>query len=185
MNETATFRFKQSVDDIEDPVLMPVDWYEFEIVEVPSIQPNATLRDAMKEAGSELNPRIPPSDEQLKLMDSFIATDEKCGRNLVIRLRSEADDPEYSGRKFTLWLQWPHEADEDRWNDRGQKLYDAKQSRVVEFTEAFGGSVDGEEISLSKGLKGSLYVTQQRAQNSEELVNTIDVFAGFKEYGEE
>lgn len=180
---TTTFRFTKPVDEIEEAVLLPEDWYEMEIIEEPSIEPNSTLREALKKNGLEYNPKIPPTEAMQEAMLRLIQEDEKCGLNLRLILKTESPDDEYNGRRLMLWLPWPSEPDDERYDMRGQKVADAKMSRIVEFVQAFGGTTDGEDITLSKGLKGCCYVTQQKARDSEEILNSIDMFAGFKEYG--
>lgn len=172
-----TFKVGKSVDDIEEPVLMPVDWYEFEISEEPVLKHNNALNNMIPEDASD--------QEVLEAIEQ----NEKAGLNLVISLRSESPEALFDGRRLTAWLPYPSIPDEERYDGRGQKVYDAKFTRITDFVTKFGGSMEenenGEtEITLVKGMKGCCYVTQGKIPDREELGNSIDIFAGFKEYGE-
>ena len=173
----ATFGFTKKVDDIEEPLLLPSDWYDAEICREPEVLPNGKLRDEVGE------------DASAEEMAEAIENVEGAGLNLVLRLETEHPDDIYNGRELTLWLPYPHPVDAERYNNKGQKVYDAKMSECLAFTEAFGGDISEDEdgntvIELYKGLKGQVYVESQRALNSEEMVNVINRFEGFKPYGD-
>jgi len=172
-----TFKVGKSIDDIEEAVLMPVDWYEFEISDDPVLKPNNALKKMVSEDAT---------DEEI---GQAIEENEKAGFNLTVSLRSESPEVQFDGRKLTAWLPYPSAADEERYDGRGMKIFDSKFERLVDFVTKFGGSVDegekGEtEITLVKGMKGCCYVTQGKIPDREELGNSVDIFAGFKEYGE-
>lgn len=163
----ATFTMNKTRDDIEEPEAMPEDWYEFEIAKEPTLVPNKALREMVGENADE------------EEMNAAMEMNEKAGRNLVVKLKSISSDPAFNGRVLTSWIPYPSDFDEDRFDARGQKTYDAKMVRVVEFTEAFGGDVDGEAITLLPGLKGQCYVTIGTNDRGEKT-NSIDLFSGFK-----
>ena len=149
----ATFSMGKDVGDIQEPELLPEDWYSFEIVEEPKHAPNK----AMKDGG---------------------ASAEKAGYNIVVSLKCLDETPEFLGRPFTVWLSLPTEADKTRRTPMGQTMEDSKIQRNSEFALAFGGEVEGENISLEKGLRGMLYVTQQMDQSRQNFMNSINIFAG-------
>jgi len=166
-----TFSFNKKVDEIENPELMPEDWYDFEIFDEPKVLPNKTLKEMISEEASE------------EEINSALEDDEKAGFNLVITLESESAEDKFCGRKMKLWLPYPSPIDETRYDGQGNKVYDRKMGRLVEFTEAFQGEVRESDIYLSPRMKGCCYVIQQKSLNSEEIVNSIDWFSGFKKYG--
>uniref|UniRef100_A0A6M3JM72 Uncharacterized protein n=1 Tax=viral metagenome TaxID=1070528 RepID=A0A6M3JM72_9ZZZZ len=172
-----TFGFNKGVDDIEEPILLPEEWYDMEICDEPRLSPNKALFDLVGQ------------DATLEETETALVADPKAGINLVLNMEVDSSDDAFNGRKMKVWLPYPSPIDAERFDHRGQKLYDAKMQRCVELTEAFGGDVseneNGEtEITLTKGLRGQCYVIQQRSQSGEELVNSIDTFQGFKGYGD-
>ena len=148
--------FGKNVDEIEEPVLVPESWQEFEIEDDPKVLPNEAFK----------------SDP----------TGEKAGHNWVVHLKLKSDEPMYNGRRFTIWLGVPKDADKESYTQVGQKVYDAKMQRIVNFVEAFGGTVGTNRVSLGRGMKGMCYVLQQVDRiDQDKLVNSIDIFnAGFK-----
>jgi len=166
-----TFGFNKSVDDIEAPDLMPEDWYDFEIEEDPKITRNNALNELIGED---------PSDEEI---EAALEEDPKAGFNLTIRLISEHPSDVYNGRQLTLWRPWPRSIEATRFNNKGQKVYDAKMEACVAFVKAFGGVAEGDMISITQGLKGQCYVVQRDAFQGDGFENSIDRFSGFKPYG--
>lgn len=151
----ATLDLGKSVDDIEEPVLMPEGWYAFEVIDDPQVLPNS----AMKE------------DPQ----------GDKAGYNWVVHLKSVHDEAVYDGRRYTLWLGVPKVEDNDKYTPQGQKVYDAKMQRIVDFVAAFGGEIAGSKVSLRSGAIGQAYVLQRVNNVSGDLENAIDIFNnGFK-----
>jgi len=171
-----TFSFKKSIADVEDPVLLPEDWYDFEIYKEPEIRPNYSLSQEINE------------DTPLEEIEKLMAGNEKLGYNLVVYLESESPDDVYNGRKMKANLPWPSDADEELYDAIGQKVYDAKMQRIEKFADAFVGSFEDKELTLMVGAKGAAYVTVTPGgtiPGREEDSNNIDVYrAGFKEYGE-
>lgn len=153
----STLDLGKSQDEIEAPVLMPEEWYPFEITKDPEVKPNAMMGE---------NPEDP-----------------KAGHNWVVNLVTiDAAEPEFNGRRFTLWLGVPKPADNDLYTGNGQKIYDSKMERIIDFVENFGGSVDGAEVALKEGLRGQCYVLQGIGQSGD-VENKIDIFnSGYKPY---
>ena len=153
----ATFGFKKSVDDIKPAVLLPEDWYTVEILEDPTLQDNAKKRDGASQ-------------------------EDGAGENLVIAVAVQDDTPEYSGRRFTIYLPWPNDLDEEVYTGGGQLKADAKMARIAKAVESFGGSVDGEQFVLSVGMAAKVYVVQEMDNRNEgEIRNSLDVFrSGFR-----
>ena len=151
-----TFSFKKPIEEIEEAVLLPEDWYTFKIGERGmTIQPNA----AKKEGQSE---------------------EEGAGDTFAGFLFVTDNVPEYNGRQLPLWLSWPSEADEEKWTRDGMKVYDAKMKRIVEFIQAFRGDVDGSDVSIDSGATGQAYVIQKMNRAGTDLENSIDIYSGFK-----
>lgn len=168
----ATFSFRKEEDDIEAPQTIPEDWYKAEIKEEPVLKANNVLKEALG--------RDPePGDEEAL---SVIAENPKAGFNMVVDLNTISEMPEANGRFFRLHLPYPSEFDEDRYDAIGQKVYDSKMSRIIDFTKAFGGSVDGETVTLLPGLKGQVYIGLGTMKGRDDLINSIDPFAGFKPF---
>lgn len=155
-----TFELPKNIDEIQEPELMPEDWYPFEISEDPTQEPN----NAMKEGG--------PSAE-------------KAGFNIVVKVRCIEPTPEYQGRPFTVWLPLPTEADASNYTPIGQTMEDSKMGRIAEFVVGFGGATEGSSVALSKGLRGQLYVTQGLDQSGQNVRNQIDSFAGARPFSKE
>lgn len=168
-----TFKFRKNVDEVEEPELMPVDWYPVELYEDPTLEANATLRDAVDDL------------KDTKAVDAALKADEKAGFNMILRLAVESEDPRFDGRKLRLWLPYPSEYDLERYDSRGMLVYDAKMERIIKFAEKFGSGPEGDEVDIYAGMKGRVYIEQRRSQNREGLENAISMFAGFKSYDEE
>jgi hypothetical protein len=147
--------FGKSIDEIEAPELLPEGWYGMEVTQEPEVLPNEAYKS---------NP-----------------ADEKAGHNWVVRLKTVSEEPMYDGRRFTIWLGVPTEKDENKWTSQGQKVYDAKMQRIVQFVEAFGGITSGKQVSLRQGAKGQVYILQRINQQTNVVENTVDIFnQGFK-----
>ena len=164
----ATFGFKKAADDIEEPVLLPEDWYEAEIKDEPQVVPNNTLKELAGEGASE------------EIIDKVLRENPKAGYNLKVNLNIVSDDEMFNGRFFSVYLPFPNDYDEDRYDGIGQKVYDAKLQRIIQFAEAFGGDVDGENVTILPGLDGKVYIVQQMAPGRDSLSNSVDLFSGFK-----
>ena len=155
-----TFELTKDASDIQEAVLLPEDWYPFEVTEDPTMEANKVL----KEMGSD---------------------DPKAGYNMVVKLACLDDTPEFNRRSFTVWLPFPNEGDKGRYTPIGQTMEDSKIERIIELVTAFGGEVEGASFNLSKGMKGRLYVIQQLDQAGVNMRNSINSFAGAKPITEE
>lgn len=153
-----TFELTKDASDIQEAVLLPEDWYPFEVVEDPAMEANK----ALKEGGSEAL---------------------KAGYNMVVKLACLDPTPEFIRRPFTVWLPFPNEGDKGKYTPIGQTVEDSKIERIVELVTAFGGEVEGASFNLSKGMKGQLYVTQGLDQAGVSIRNSINNFAGAKPFG--
>jgi len=171
----ATFGFHKDVDDIEEGVPMDEDWYEAEVADEPKLMPNNAIKEVL---GSD----VTADDDRI---DDLLRTNEKAGINLVIPLKIVSDLPEFDGRTQRLFLQYPSEYDEDRYDGIGQKKYDSKMANIALFASKFGGSVDGDSVTILPGNKGMVYVTLgESRQNPGQKINSVDPFAGFKSLDE-
>lgn len=151
----AELEFGKSVDEIEEPVLIPEGWRVFKLEDEPKVEENKAMRE---------NPGSP-----------------EAGHNWLLRISVVDDEGMYNGRMFFLRLALPRPSDEENYSSRGQKLADAKMQRIVGFVEAFGGSVEGRKVNLGAGAMGQAYVLQQLNGLSGEPENAIDIFnQGFK-----
>jgi len=150
----ATFNLGKERDDLQEPILMPEDWYTFEITQDVAQEKNAKWKDG----GEKL-----PAKNILG-----------AGENLVIRGRIVSDEPEYNGRSFTKWLALPNPSDEEEFMNNGQPKGDWKLEQIYKWVEAFAGTAEGSEVSLAKTMKAQIYITQEDDRNNPgELVNTI------------
>lgn len=151
----AELEFGKSVDDIEAPTLLGEGWKLMELMDEPKVEPNQAFKED--------------------------PNGEKAGHNWLVHLATVSEEPEFSGRRFTLWLGIPKPGDEKKYTQNGQKIYDAKMSRIVQFVEAFGGTISGSRVSLGKGARGQCYVLQAINKQTGEVENSIDQFnQGFK-----
>lgn len=148
-----TFNLGKPIDDVIDPELMPKDWYPFTIYKEPTQEPNKVLK-----AGDP--------------------TADKAGHNVVVDVRC-IDESEHRGRIFRIWLGLPGVGDKERTNPTtGATTLDDKVKRNAKFALDFGGVVEGEVFSISLGGTGMLFVTQGMDLSGQNMVNSIDIFAG-------
>ena len=147
----ATFSFPKSVNDILEAVLLPVDWYLCRISAEPEIKENKAKREGGEDA-------------------------DKAGDNLVLILHTIHDTPEFNGRRLMKYLPWPKAGDENEFPSycNGQSLLDHKMDDIATWVDAFGGSLDGQDIELTSGLEGQVMVIQEPDNRSGELVNSVD-----------
>ena len=113
--------------------------------------------------------------------------------NLVLTLRTEHDVPEFSGRKFTKYLQWPSDEDEGEFTARGQKKSDAKMEQLIRWSAAFNGvNPDGPAEKVSErmaaagmasavvfdvGARANVWVAQTLNEETQEIENEIPFFS--------
>lgn len=149
----ATFNLQKERDDLQAPVLCPEDWYTLGIAQDVTQEKNAKW----KEGGVDL-----PAEDI-----------EGAGENLVIRGRIVSDEPEFNGRFFTKWLALPNPSDENKFMNNGQPKADWKLDQIYKWVEAFGGTIEGSDVSLAIGMKASVYVVQEADRQTGELVNAL------------
>lgn len=151
-----TLTFDKNIEDIEEPILLPEDWYIFRVTEPPKIEDNKAKKDKKTYT-------------------------EGAGKNLIISLRSVSENPEHSGRAFKLYLPYPVAEDMENYDGRGMVKYDAKLERIADFAEkATGCTADGNEITILPNALIGIYVTQSLDQQGEKLTNNLDWFQGFR-----
>ena len=154
-NVSPTLGFSKRIDEVAEAILLPEEWYDFVVIEDPKVAPNNAMRED------------PES--------------EKAGMNWIVTMKSQCDEPEFSGRRFTLFFGVPKESDEENYTQDGQKISDAKMERIVEFVKNFGGDVGEDEVTLTAGARGQCYVQQKINKTSGNVENAIDIFnSGFK-----
>lgn len=146
--------FEKDANDIEKAVPMPEDWVVFQLTKAPEIKANKAKAN---------NP-----------------DDPKAGDNWVVSMKAIHPDEQFNNRPMTLWLPLPGPKDRGKYTPMGQPLADSKQERIVDFIEKFGGSIQGKNVGISKGACGQAYVVQQLSEQTGDIMNSINQFAGFK-----
>lgn len=151
-----TLKFHKAVDDIEQPKLLPEDWYIVQVVNPPTIEDNDKAKKKL-------------------------SYEEGAGKNLIIQTRTVSNIAEYNGRAFKIYLPCPVEQDLNAFDGRGMNKYDAKMERIAEFAEkATGCSIYGNEVTILPNARIGVYITQALDQQGKELVNNLNWFSGFK-----
>lgn len=154
-----TFSFPKPIEDVEEPILLDEDWYNCRIYKKPEIKANKAMRE----------------DPQ----------SENAGKNLEIAVKLTGNAAEGSeGRMFILYVPWPSEKDEGKYDIRGMKLVDAKMQRIAEITEGFGGVIDGTDFILEENMEGFIFVNRQVSIETGELINGVHLFSGVKSVAE-
>lgn len=147
----ATFNMGKGLDDVVEPELMSEDWYLMEIYKEPALAKNKTLLNEGPDA-------------------------EGAGFNIPVNLRC-VEEGEHKGRIFTLFLSLPGVGDDDKRNPiSGMTYTDQKTLRNAEFALAFGGTVEGDEFSLTMGLIGKVFIQQKMDMSGTKLINQINPF---------
>lgn len=171
-----TFKFDKPISDIEDPVLIPVDWHPVEVTEDPTVGPNGKLREALEANGINLD------DATEAQVNEILNETEGAGFTMTIRLGVISPDPRFSGRSLTCWLSWPSTKDEGLFTKNGQKKSDWKMTQIVNFAKAGGTKPKSTNVNIEAGMTLQVYINQRKAWNSEEFENFVDNMAGFKTY---
>lgn len=154
MVEVNTLDLGIAQDEIEAPVLLPEGWTRVKIAGKPEVRPNESFKND--------------------------PNDPKAGHNWVVNVVSMSEEPEFAGRRLTIWLPVPRPQDGEEWTNRGQRVSHAKAERILQFVKAFGGTVTGTEVTLAEGMEGQVYVDQRINQVSGEVENSVNPFQGFK-----
>lgn len=155
----ATFNVGVAKNDIQEPELLPEDWYTVELYKDPTEEKNKAWKDAGETLGFE----------------AALASNPKAGKNIVLRLKVISENPQHNGRQFTKWLSLPSSADEGAFMNNGQPKADWKAEQIYKWIEAFGGSTEGAEASLALGAKALVYVVVGKDQTGEKDANEISM----------
>ena len=159
--EVATFDIGKDVDDIQEGILLPKEWYLMEITKAPKQEPNKKMK-----AGG--------------------AGAEGAGYNIVLDIATINDDiPEYNAYPFTIWMSMPTIGDDARKTRSGQTIEDFKLDQIIKVASGFneGKAVAGSKITFKKGQRAFLYVDQEtmtEGPNKGKLVNAINLNVGVK-----
>ena len=152
----AVFKMSKDFNDIQEPRLMPEDWYLMRVSKEPTQDPNT----AMREGGTEA---------------------DNAGYSIVVNLRAEVDDPEFNGRGFRFYLSLPNATDEGLYVN-GQPKADWKEELIAKVTAVFHGyqasqwkELPGDEAEISEGMKAEFYVTQELSRDGQRTINAINV----------
>lgn len=148
-----TFELNGNVDEIQEPVLLVNDKYALIISQEPEIQPNKKMRDEGADA-------------------------EGAGHNIILRTRVYLpENPEFHGRQMNnIYLPVVKDGDDAKYNARGMTLKDAKLERIAEVVEGFGGSVDGDSVTISKYMMAVGTVIQKKNDTTSKMENELQVF---------
>lgn len=154
----AVFKMTKDFNDIQEPQLMPEDWYVMRVSKEPTQDPNKAMRDDGANA-------------------------ENAGYSIVVKLKSEVDDPEFNGRPFTIYLSLPNATDEGIFVN-GQPKVDWKEELIAKVTAAFHGlgadrwkELPGDEVEISEGMRAKFYVTQGVSRDGSRMINDVNVLA--------
>jgi len=158
----ATFKVGIGKEDIQEPQLMPEDWYTWELVRDAYEDKNSAWKEA--EGQSQLS------------IDQAYEINPKASKNIVLNGRIISDVPEYDGRNFTKWLSLPNKFDEGQWMNNGQPRPDWKAENIYKWAEALQSEIEGDSITFVKGQKCMVYI-EQGADRDGNIVNQIGMYA--------
>jgi hypothetical protein len=103
---------------------------------------------------------------------------KQTGQNLVVKLRTSTDDPETTGRAFTIWMSWPTEEDKDKVTSLGQTYEDFKLDQIVAVAAALMGvpkkDLSGDELTIDPGMEAFFYVEKVARDEGEGFFNQIN-----------
>ena len=69
------FMYNKQIENIEEPALVPKDWYEAEIVEEPELRMNNELSKLVED------------DASPEAIEEILEENERAGFNLVVKIR--------------------------------------------------------------------------------------------------
>lgn len=160
----ATFDLGGNIDEVQEPELLPNDKYALIITQEPERRPNKALNDNGPD-------------------------DPKAGYNVVLFTRVyDPENPVYHGRSMNpVYLPMPKDGDDEKYNNRGMTVKDAKMERVAEVVTAFGGSVDGDTFTITKYGMAIGNVIQKKGDDGK-MINELLPFGrngnpAFEAYG--
>jgi len=130
-----TFELTKRVDEIQEPELLPEDWYLLRITREPRKEPNKAKREGGPDA-------------------------EGAGDNLVLDMRVQHEDPAKNGRPFTKYLRWPQEGDDEEFIG-GQTKEDFLTQQIAQVASAFVGyDVEADQVEFEAGMEAQFYIVQ-------------------------
>lgn len=168
-----TFKFKKAMENIEEPELLDEGWYKVRITEDPKLLPNNKAKELL---GDEA------TFEQVEMAN---ADDQTIGMNMVCKVEVVSAFPDENGRKLTIYIPYPMDADDKRYDNRGMIVADAKQERIAKLATAIHGEVLGDELDINQGNEFQAFVDQGLNKKTKLPSNSIDLFAGFKPVSQE
>ena len=150
----AVFSVGKDFSEVQEAQLMPEDWYLMEISVEPTQEPNEAMRNLGPDA-------------------------EKAGFSIMVKMKSLAEEAEFAGRPFTIWLSLPNATDEGLFVN-GQPKVDWKLEKIAQVTAAFAGVEDwktlqGDEVELGVGMRARFYVTQGLSRDGQRTINEINL----------
>lgn len=152
--EAGTLKFRKKVDEVEEAVLMPEDYYVMRVILTPKLAPN----------------KAKAKDKE----------DPKAGDNWEIDVAVISDVPEFNGRKFRLFMAYPSTKDENEYTSRGQCAYDAKMENIIKVVQAFEGFAEGDTVTLPVGATARLPVVQKPNRQTGVMENQVNIFGELK-----
>lgn len=142
------FKFPKSVSEISSGSVLVPGYYRARLVKEPVIQDNRKKKDGLSEA-------------------------EGAGQNLILKLRLISDDPTENGRAFTKYLPMPRDCDADEVDAfTGQPIIDRKMEAIVQWVEAFGGTIDEDEFDLTAGGEAAIPIVIEQRDGQD--TNSVD-----------
>lgn len=145
----------KSFDDVQGANLLPKDWYVMRIVKDPTVEDNANAKAAAKGESHDA---------------------QKVGKNCVIYLRVQSENPTFHGRSFIKYLSLPTESDKVRQMPNGQTVEDWKMEQIRNCAEAFAGQpVSGDQVSFEVGMQAAFYVGEELDRSGQEMTNVLDM----------
>lgn len=149
-------RLPKDIADIQEPEVLPEDYYKLRLIEEPEIAPNKK-----KAAGGENAPG--------------------AGDNLVMSMRVVSDNPEHNGRPFRKWIGLPTETDKTDVMRSGMTREDSKLKMLARIQHGFSGiQPEGDEIVIQSGQEAWCYITQTLNQAGTGFENDLDFMQDIK-----
>jgi len=143
-----TLELEKEYDDLAEPVLLPLDWYEVEVFKA-EVNKNKAWREANDEAGHELR-----------------AEDiDGAGNNFVLILKTVNCAPEFLGRTFFKYLPMPNPSDKDKFDMNGRPMVDTKLNNLYTWAQGFNAGISGSNITWKTKLKAKVFVHQEKDQS--------------------
>lgn len=149
-------RLPKNIEDIQEPEVLPEDYYKLRLIEEPEVAPNKK-----KQEGGETAPG--------------------AGNNLIMSMRVVSDNPEQNGRPFKKWIGLPTTADKTDVMKSGMTREDSKLKMLGRIQAGFTGvAPEGDEINLQAGMEAWCYITQGLNQAGTGFENDLDFMQDIK-----